>query len=210
MEYLKRNGYTSLLFSDLIAIKEERRTAPENPVLVTFDDGYANNYELAYPILKTLEMKGNVFLVYETIDRHNSWHDPAGEPWIRMLTWAQIDEMKKSGVIEFGSHTMRHRNLPRIPLAEARWEIFESKKRLEEKLGAPMTSFAYPYGSGAYVPEVRDLALKAGYRHDFGIKQGISPWPWDPATGPLKRLLIRGDDSMLDFRLNLTRGRARF
>ena len=55
--------------------------------------------------------------------------------------------------------------------------------------------FAYPYGAGAYVGEVRQAAREAGYRYDFGIKQGISPFPWDPKSGPLKRLIIRGDDS---------------
>ena len=104
---------------------------------------------------------------------------------------------------------MGHRNLEQIPLEEGRWELAESKKRLEDKLGREMVGFAYPYGAGAYNPRVRSLARSAGYRYDFAIKQGISPWPWDPESGPLKRLLIRGDDSMLDFHLNLTRGRAR-
>jgi peptidoglycan/xylan/chitin deacetylase (PgdA/CDA1 family) len=104
---------------------------------------------------------------------------------------------------------MRHPNLARAPLVEARWELRESKKRLEDKLGREMLGFAYPYGAGAFVPEVRRLAREAGYRYDFSIKQGISPWPWDPESGPLKRLLVRGDDYMLDFHLNLTRGKAR-
>ena len=209
LQYLKERGWTTLLFAELREIEEGRRKAPEKPVVLTFDDGYANNHELAFPLLKEFGMKANIFLVYETMERHNAWHDPATEPWLRMLTWEQIGEMQDSGLVEFGSHTMRHRNLPTIPLEEARWEIRESKRRLEAKLGREMVGFAYPYGSGAYVPEVRALAREAGYRYDFGIKQGISPFPWDPASGPLKRLLIRGDDTMLDFHLNMTRGRAR-
>ena len=59
--------------------------------------------------------------------------------------------------------------------------------------------------------QVKDaLAREAGYRYDFSVKQGISPWPWDPESGPLQRLLVRGDDYLLDFHLNLTRGKARF
>lgn len=209
MEYLKSRGYTAILFSELLEAETGLRAMPERPVLITFDDGYANNHELAFPILREMGLKGNVFLVYETIDRHNAWHDPAAEPWIRMLTWAQVREMQDSGIMEFGSHTMRHRDLTRIPLEEARWEIGESKKRLEDKLGRAALAFAYPYGAGAYRPEIRRLALEAGYRYDLGIKQGISPLPWDPGSGPMKRLLIRGDDFMLDFHLNMTRGRAR-
>ena len=204
LDYLKRHGYTPLLFSEL-----GRRPMPEHPVLITFDDGYANNFEVAFPILQELKMKANIFLVYETVDQHNVWHDPASEPWQRMLTWNQVERMQASGLVEFGSHTMRHPNLARIALDQVRWEIFESKKRLEAKLGRPMLGFAYPYGAGAFVPAVRQLARDAGYAYDFSIKQGISPWPWDPASGALKRLLIRGDDFMLDFHLNMTRGRAR-
>ena len=209
LEYLKARGYTSVHFSDLRDAELGAAPMPKNPVLITFDDGYANNYELAFPILQELGMKGNIFLVYGTTDRHNAWHNPAGEPWLPMLSWEQALRMQDSKVIEFGSHTMGHRNLEQIPLEEGRWELAESKKRLEDKLGREMVGFAYPYGAGAYNPRVRSLARSAGYRYDFAIKQGISPWPWDPESGPLKRLLIRGDDSMLDFHLNLTRGRAR-
>jgi len=210
MGHLKRHGYTAMLFAELRDAELGRRTLPDRPVLITFDDGYANNAEVAVPIMREFGMKGNIFLVYETVDRHNSWHDPASEPWVRMLTWAAIDEIQRSGIVEFGSHTMRHPNLARIPLDEVRWELFESKKRLEDKLGREMIGFAYPYGAGAFVPEVRRLAREAGYRYDFSIKQGISPWPWDPESGPLKRLFVRGDDYLLDFHLNLTRGKARF
>ena len=127
-----------------------------------------------------------------------------------MLTWQQIQEMQESGLVEFGSHTMRHRNLNEIPLDEVKWELTESKKRLEEKLGREMVGFAYPYGSGAYKPDVRRAALDAGYRFDFSVKQGISSLPWSRETEAVRRLLIRGDDNMLDFHLNLTRGKARF
>jgi len=210
LEYLRGRGYTPITFSEWRDAEKGLKPLPKKPVLITFDDGYQNNYELAYPLLREFGMKGNVFLVYETMDQHNAWHDPATEPWLRMLTWAQIREMQDSGVVEFGSHTMRHRDLSAIPLEEARWEMTESKKRLEDKLGREMVGFAYPYGSGAYVPAVRRAALEAGYRFDFSVKQGISRLPWDREAEAVRRLLIRGDDNMLDFHLNLTRGRARF
>jgi peptidoglycan/xylan/chitin deacetylase (PgdA/CDA1 family) len=210
MDYLKRHGCTAMLLSELRDAELGRRAMPARPVLITFDDGYANNYEVAFPILREFGMKGNIFLVCEAVGRHNSWHDPASEPWVRMLSWADIAEMQRSGAVEFGSHTMRHADLSRTPPDQARWELCESKKRLEDKLGRELLGFAYPYGAGAFAPEVRRLVRAAGYRYDFSIKQGISPWPWDPESGPLKRLLIRGDDYMLDFHLNLTRGKARF
>ncbi|MBI4377010.1 MAG: polysaccharide deacetylase family protein [Elusimicrobia bacterium] len=210
LEYLKRRGYTPLLFSEWRAAELGQKPLPERPVMITFDDGYANNHAVAFPLLKEFGMKANIFLVHETLDTHNSWHDPESEPWIPMLSTSMLGEMQDSGLVEFGSHTMRHRNLTALSLEEVSWELKESKKRLEQKLGREMLGFAYPYGAGAYHPEIRRLARKAGYRYDFGIKQGIAPLPWDPESGPIKRLFVRGDDYMLDFHLNMTRGRARF
>ncbi|MEK9145816.1 MAG: polysaccharide deacetylase family protein, partial [Elusimicrobiota bacterium] len=186
------------------------KSLPENPVLITFDDGYANNYETAFPVLQELKVKANVFLVFETLGRHNAWHAPSTEPWQRMLDLAQVERMQDSGLVEFGSHTMTHKDLAAIPLEEVRWELRESKKRLEEALGRPVTAFAYPYGAGAFKPEVRAAVLEAGYLHDFSVRQGIAPRPWEPGLGPIARLLIRGDDNRFDFHLNLTRGKSRF
>ena len=209
LAYLRRKGYTPITFSDWRDAELGVRRLPEKPVLITFDDGYMNNYELAFPILREFGMKANVFLVYETLEAHNAWHNPAGEPWLKMLTWAQIKEMQDSGLVEFGSHTMRHRNLAQTPLDEVRWELTESKKRLEDKLGREMVGFAYPYGAGAYKPEVRRAALEAGYRFDFSIKQGITRLPWNREAEAVKRLLIRGEETLVDFHLNMTRGRCR-
>ncbi len=210
LEYLRDHGYTAIDFRDWRDAETGIKPLPEKPVLITFDDGYGNNYDLAFPLLKEFGMKACVFLVYETIEQHNAWHDPKTEPWLKMLTWAQIKEMQDSGLVEFGSHTMRHRNLAELPLDELKWELAESKKRLEEKLGREMLGFAYPYGSGAYRADVRQSALDAGYRFDFSIKQGISVLPWVRGKEAVKRLLIRGDDNMFDFHLNMTRGKARF
>jgi len=210
LQYLKDNGYTAIDFRDWRDAEKGAKPLPEKPVMITFDDGYMNNYDLAFPLLKEFGMKGCIFLVYETMEKHNGWHDPKTEPWLKMLTWAQIMEMQDSGLVEFGSHTMRHRNLAELPLDEVKWELTESKARLEEKLGREMVGFAYPYGSGAYKADVRKAALDAGYRFDFSVKQGISRLPWSREQEAVKRLLIRGDDNMFDFHLNMTRGKARF
>src|SRR5258708_7495752 len=63
LEYLKAHGYTAVTFTELRDAELGRAPMPENPVLITFDDGYANNYELAFPLLKEFGLKGNIFLV---------------------------------------------------------------------------------------------------------------------------------------------------
>lgn len=210
LEHLKANGFTSLTFTELRDIDDGKKPMPAKPVLITFDDGYANNYEIAYPIMKELGMKGNIFLVHDTLEGHNAWHNPATEPWIPMLTWTQCREMQDSGVVELGSHTMSHKNLPTIPLDDVRYEVAESKRRLEDKLGREMVGFAYPYGAGAFNADVRRVTREAGYRYDFAFRRGLTKWPWKPEDGPILRIYVRGDDTWLDFHLNLSRGRARF
>ena len=207
--FLKRSGYTPIRFSDLDRSARTGSPLPPKPVLITFDDGYRNNYLEAFPVLERHGVPAGVFLVYETLDRYNSWHDPITEAWMSMLRKPDLREMADSGLVEFGSHTMRHRNLAQAPLEEARWELEESKHRLEDMLGHEIPFFAYPYGAGADVPGVRDAALEAGYRFDFGVRQAKSAWPWDRASAALPRLFIRWEDTTLDFRLKMTRAHSR-
>lgn len=210
MDYLKKHGYTFISFTELAYSIKTGESLPENPVLVTFDDGYRNNYTEAWKILKDKGGKGNIFLVYNTVGKHDAWQNPADEPWEPMLTWEEIRAMQESGIMDFGSHTMNHPALPHLAPETAAWELRESKKRLGDRLGREVTCFAYPYGAGALDKAMRRLVKEAGYICDFGIRQGITPMPWQKEDLALKRLLIRGDDTMLDFHLQLTRGKSRF
>ncbi len=208
VKYLLDHGYTTILFSDLLKAHKGGAPLPEKAVLITFDDGYENNYLHAWPILKELGAKGNIYVVFNTIGKVNSWHNPASEPWVNMATLAQLKEMQDSGVIEYGSHTMNHPHLSALKPDDAAWEIAESKRQLEALFGREMSAFAYPYGDGAYVPAIRQLALDAGYVFDFSFKQGKTPWPWDRAV-TIDRLFIRGGDNNWDLALQLERGASR-
>ncbi len=209
VKYLLDHGYATVTFSDLKKAHEGRKKLPEKAVLITFDDGYENNYLHAWPILKELGAKGNIFVVYNTIGKANLWHDPSSEPWVKMATLAQLREMQDSGVMEYGSHTMDHPHLPRLKLEDAAWQMAESKRQLESVFGREMCAFAYPYGEGAYHPEIRAKALEAGYLFDFSFRQGKTAWPWDREAGPIDRLFIRGGDNNWDLALHLTRGDSR-
>lgn len=209
VKFLLDRGYTTILFSDLLKAYRETAPLPKNSVLITFDDGYENNYTHAWPILRELGAKGNIFVVFKTIGQANLWHNPASESWVNMATLTQLKEMQASGVIEYGSHTLSHPHLSALPLEDAACEMAESKRQLEAAFGSEMCAFAYPYGDGAYNPAVRAKALEAGYVFDFSFKQGKTPWPWERSLGPIDRLFIQGGDNNWDLALQLSRGASR-
>jgi peptidoglycan/xylan/chitin deacetylase (PgdA/CDA1 family) len=209
VKYLLENGYSTLFFSDLKKLHDSGAPLPEKAVLITFDDGYENNYRYAGPILKELGAKGNIFVVFNTMGKVNLWHNPASEAWVNMATLEQLKEMQAGGVMEYGSHTMNHPHLSALKLADAAWEITESKRQLEAAFGREMCAFAYPYGDGAYAPAIREKALEAGYTFDFSFRQGKTSWPWDRKSCTIDRLFIRGGDNNWDLALQLTRGASR-
>ncbi|MBI3297497.1 MAG: polysaccharide deacetylase family protein [Elusimicrobia bacterium] len=205
LEHLLAAGYQPVFAAQLA----DPDSLPAKPAVVTFDDGTADNLENAFPVMKALGVKSTIFLVADWMGRRNGWEDPAVEPWQRTLSWEQARTLADSGLVDFGSHTMSHPDLRALDDQALAWELTESKRRIEAELGRRAAAFAYPFGAGAYDERVRAAVYAAGYSCDYGVKQGLAPRAWTRAAGPLKRLLVRRDDWMLDFRLNLSRGRAR-
>lgn len=201
MKYLKEHGYQSVTFKDLT-----KGEMPSKPVVITFDDGYLNQYELAFPIMRRWGQKGVFYVVANAIAKDNYWHDPAQEPRIPMMNLAQIKEILQAGM-EIGSHTMNHRRLLSIPREEARQEIRQSKISLEKLLEEPMVSFAFPYGNGEDEGDLVSACGDAGYRWAIGIHAGI--WDGPGQSGVVPRVFVRGDDIKIDFYLGLSRGRSR-
>ena len=125
---------------------EQIRTGKPFPVrtcAMTFDDGYRSVYEEAFPLLREHRMTATVFLTIgmagESPERLPSLDGRA------MLSWHEIREMHRYG-IAFGAHTLTHPDLTTLPTAMAEKEIVESKEIIEQALGVPVSSFAYPFG----------------------------------------------------------------
>lgn len=185
----------------------EEKTVPAKAVIMTFDDGYEDNYTNAFPLLKKYGCKGTFFIVSETIGGMNIWHNPADEPHQKMLNREQLVELQGAGM-EIGSHTLSHPNLKQLSSEEARKQIGQSKVALEKILGKPVEIFAYPYGAGAYEPAVKGLVKPAGYKLAVGIRQGINV-PGEEDYFALKRITVRRDESMFDFYLQIRSGKNR-
>ena len=122
-----------------------RTPFPPRAVVLTFDDGYRSVYDVAFPLLVRYGFSATVFLAVGrggtgAGDRLPSMNGRA------MLSWGEIRAMHRAG-ITFGAHTLTHPDLTRLPLHRAQEEIWESKARIEDALGAPVTTFAYPFGA---------------------------------------------------------------
>ena len=119
----------------------------DNAVALTFDDGFLNFYEQALPALLERCLPAALFVVNDFVGKHNNWPtQPLGVPQLPLLDWRQILEAKAAG-IEIGAHTATHPYLYRLTHSGQQAEIIQAKLELEERLGQPVESFAYPYGA---------------------------------------------------------------
>ena len=187
---LKRRGFESVTFGDLSA-----RKIPKKSVLLTFDDGYEDNYHYLFPLLKKHGMKAVIYLLGDRKHTVNFWDTPKGEPEAPLLKEGQIREMAESGLVEFGAHSLSHARLTELSPVEAEGEIRGSKKALEEFLGQPVLSFAYPYGS--LNEEVKKMTARAGYTFGVAVTDGPSRFGGDLME--IRRIHMFPKSSSLEF-----------
>jgi len=133
LEWLTANGYTSISVAELYNAFYYDLPLPAKPVILVFDDGYSEVYQLAFPLLKQHGFGATIATITGAVD-HPSY-----------LTWDQVKEMSDSG-IEFVSHSVTHGNLAAMSRDDLRKELGDSRKALEDNLGRPMQFFVYPYG----------------------------------------------------------------
>lgn len=148
MEFLKAHSYQVWSLSRLIQAIKNSENIPMNVVVITFDDGYLDNFKNAFPILKKMDFPATIFMITDNI----------GKP-----DWLSEEDLKilEASGIEIGSHTAHHEFLPQGAPENLSHEIVDSKKTLEEILGHPVTLFSYP--AGGVTDAIRDLVREAGY-----------------------------------------------
>jgi peptidoglycan/xylan/chitin deacetylase (PgdA/CDA1 family) len=172
--------------------KIERKASFERELVITFDDGYRDNYEFAAPILTRMGLPATFFVVSQFIGTESvAWWDRGLVGPQRWMSWEELRWLHDQG-FEIGSHTRTHINLGDTSCKEACDEILGSRLDLEEKLSARVELFAYPYGGKQNITVAnRELIKAAGFRcccsgyggvnsngtDPFDIKRiGISPW----------------------------------
>lgn len=171
MKYLKDKGYKTVTFEDLKNGNYRHRFDKGNKwIVLTFDDGYKDNYTNAFPILKKYGFKSVIYLLGTL--KYNKWDvdNPENpERVFPLMDDNEILEMQEYG-IEFGGHSMTHSKMSKLEKKVAHEEIKESKSILEKKLGKKMNCFAYPYGdrdSG-----VRKFVKEEGYEFAVATDSG--------------------------------------
>ncbi len=130
LQYLQEKGYTTVTFEDFANLAQI-----EKPVMLTFDDGYSDNYSELFPILKKYNAKATIFLIYNMLDQLPYY-----------LTREQVQEMDQSGLVSFQCHTMSHPNLDTLNEEQLQYELVQSKLELTRLLKKEMFVVAYPSG----------------------------------------------------------------
>lgn len=158
ISYLYKEGYTPISPDQLADYLQYKKALPSKPILITLDDGYADNYRVAYPILQKYHFMATIFLITDFVGNYEKY-----------LTWDQIKEMSANG-ISFEGHTLSHISLPTASNEEVRNELVKSKEALEWRLGKKVEYLAYP--GGEYDQRIIQLTKEAGYRAAFTVHFG--------------------------------------
>lgn len=187
MAYLQQHGYKVLSVADFVDGVRSGRVFDAKSVVITFDDGYQDNYTAAYPVLKKYGFPAAVFVEVAHI----------GNPG--RLTWAEAREMDAGGV-SIASHVMTGAYLPDLTHEQAVHEITESKRILEMELGHPVVFLAYPIGG--FSEEIKQIVRQAGYRAAFATNRGYDRRVKDPYE--LKRIRIKDSDGDAQLWLKLS------
>jgi peptidoglycan/xylan/chitin deacetylase (PgdA/CDA1 family) len=205
MAYLAQAGYTTLSADAFLQFIEGRASAPPKSVLITFDDGYLDNYVYAYPILQRLGLRAVIFAVTSWVGEGPARaHADAGMPSLPacpdhgackaslaasrqdevIVRWSEIETMEASGTIEIHSHTHRHlRWEQQFPHEAARLEavaadLSQSRQTLLQRLGRADPQLCWPWGY--FEPGYQTLATQLGFRAQYTTEPGLTT-PHSPA-----------------------------
>lgn len=196
MNYLTQAGYQCLSLRDCLPLIQGKGKNERKVAALTFDDGYDNFYQYAFPVLSQCGFAATVFVVTREIGGKSRW-DAGFET--SLMNWPQIKELSAHG-IEIASHTVSHPRLTRLPPEEAQRELRESRLELEAKLGSAATSLAYPFGD--HNSHVEKLAAASGYQLACTIRRGNLHAPWEQFR--LKRVPVDDYTTSRRFRRRLS------
>ncbi len=185
LKYLHDNGYTTITLDELAMDMKHGALPPATkPVVLTFDDGWHNQYAYAFPLLKKYGATATFFIYTNSIGKRH------------FLTWGELKDMDAAGMT-IGDHTLSHPYFKTLPLDKVTVEVTESKKIIERELGKPVTHFASPFGYSN--PAIIAILKAAGYTTARTTYKGVYQ------DNPLRLYGILVSDDLNDFVKELTR-----
>jgi peptidoglycan/xylan/chitin deacetylase (PgdA/CDA1 family) len=198
LDVLRDEGFETLTAHQLArGLASLDQWAPEKPVVLTFDDGFADFHSRALPLLAERGFTATVFVTTGWVA--GAAGRPSASPLGRMLSWGQIEEASRRG-IEFAAHSQTHPQLDRLAEPALRQELSVSKLELEDHVGA-VSGLAYPFGYSN--KRVRDVARQLAYEYGCAVRNGMAGSSSDLFALP--RLTVARSTSMSVFR-QLVRG----
>ena len=184
LKYLKEHGYTTVVMQDLIDYVYNGKELPPKPIVISFDDGYYNNYYYAFPLLKQYNCKMVLSPIGKQTDLYSEQQDT--HPNYSHVTWDNINEMMQSGLVEFQNHTydLHKSSGERIGAKKSSGETVETYKRtltddvmlmqqkMKENTGYTPTTFVYPFG--AVSEASNDILKEMGFLATLGCESKIN------------------------------------
>ena len=188
MEYLKKHNFNVVPLDTIVDAVQYGTKLPPHTVALTFDDGYKDNYTVAYPILKQYKYPATLFIYPYYVSNGGA-----------AIKWEMLKEMAADPLIKIQSHTFTHPNLnktARQGSAAIKHEIVDSKNTLEQKLGIKVDTLAYPYG--VFNPKILAATKAAGYRSAFSIGTTPIDYAGDKPTDmwTIPRIMVNRGDSL--------------
>ncbi len=185
LQYLVKKKATFCFVSELDQYQGQR-----NVFALSFDDGFLDNYQYAYPLLKKYKAKATIYLATQI-------------EGIEKLNAEQIREMSESGVIEFGAHTQHHVNLLKLSDEDAFAEMQASKQDVEALVGR-CPSFAYPFGR--FNAKHQQMAQEIGFKNAVSTRKKVEAYTAENQFN-IPRVSTHGAMNALQMRIAMAKGR---
>lgn len=201
IRFLARRGYHGIRPSDWLAWVEEGKPLPAKPMLLTFDDAFEDLKDSVFPLLQRYGFGGLVFVATSFVGKTNLWDEPRGFSLLPCLSAEQIRCWSTQG-IDFGAHSRNHPDLTKLAEPEVRNELAGSRADLEKIIGAPVCSFAYPFG---YYDDVAAKCAQEQFALSFTTDDGLNNLRTDRSR--LHRNMVYAWDTPLDLELLVRLGR---
>ena len=190
LKFLKDNGYTTVVMQDLIDYVYDGKELPKKPIVLTFDDGYSNNFIYAFPLLEKYNSKAVLSIIGYYTDLYTK--TPDENPSYSHVTWDNIKEMKKSGLVEIQNHsynlhtTDKGRNGTKKKRGESQAEyramltsdLGKLQDQFKANVGYTPTTFTYPFGSVSNASF--DIIKEMGFKASLSCESGMNTVSRDP------------------------------